>query len=459
MSTILVIDDEENIRQVMEQVLTDEKYNCFTAKNGEDGLNILSIEPVDVVILDVWLPKIGGLELLEIIKKDYPEIEVIMISGHATINIAVKATKMGAVDFLEKPISLDKLLTMVGNAVQIKKLKTENKKLKSTLKRDCIIGESDKIKEIKTLIETAAHSDSRIFILGENGTGKELVAREIHNKSNRKTYPFIEINCAAIPENLIEDELFGHVAGAFTGAMNTRKGKFELAHEGTIFLDEIADMSLSTQAKVLRVLQELKFERIGSTESIEVDVRVISATNKNIKDEIQKGNFREDLFYRLNVIPFYIPALRERKSDIPILVNYFLKGLKPDSVKKIKTISNEAIEMFMNYDWPGNVRELKNVIERLNIMVNDLEIKREHIKKYLGDMQRQEKPVLLNNFENMNLNEAKDQFEKAFLMSILEKNNANITQTAKELGIYPSNLHSKLTKLGINVKELKNNGV
>ena len=327
---ILIVDDEENIREILKDILEDEKHTVFTAEDGNIAFDFFKKEKIDICFLDIWMPKIGGMDVLKKIKEEYQNIEVIMISGHAKIDQAVRATRLGAYDFLEKPLTMEKIIGIVKTIENNKNLNTNNRKIIEN-NFDSMIGDSLQMQSLKELIENAAKSDARILILGENGTGKELVAREIHKKSLRSNKPFVGVNCAAIPENLIESELFGSVKGAYTGSVSDRIGKFELVNGGTLFLDEIADMSLQTQAKVLRVLQEMKISKVGSTEVVSIDVRIIAATNKDIKEEIKKGNFREDLFYRLNVIPFYIPALRERKTDIPLLVQYFTKKY----VKKI----------------------------------------------------------------------------------------------------------------------------
>lgn len=446
---ILVIDDEENIREIISDILKDEKYNVFTAEDGIKGLDIISKEKIDICFLDVWMPNLGGIDVLKKIKQNYSDIEVIMISGHAKINLAVSATKLGAYDFLEKPITMEKIIGLVKTIENNKKEKSGKKYYEP----DKMIGNSPQMQEIIRLINTASLSDARIFILGENGTGKELVAREIHKKSLRKNTPFICVNCAAIPENLIEAELFGYVKGAFTGAISDRIGKFELADTGTLFLDEIADMSLATQAKVLRVLQEMKINKIGDTKTKNIDVRIIAATNKDIKEEIKKGNFREDLFYRLNVIPFYIPPLRERIEDIVLLLDYYLEKISKENNIEKKIFTADAIEYLKKYPWPGNIRQLRNIVERLLIMIPQKEITLSDVKKHL-----ESDTILIKHNDNSskydeyNLNTAVDEFEKDFIEKKLKENDYNITKTAKALGIYPSNLYFKIHKLGITIK-------
>ncbi len=454
MNTVLIIDDEPGIRTVLTDILEDEKYTVLSAGDGFEGLSILKEKAVDVVYLDIWLPNMGGIDVLKKIKDEYPETEVIVISGHANIDIAVKAVKLGAFDFLEKPLSLEKIVTATANAVKLESLKKENTYLKDSLfMEDRIIGESAGIKKIWERIHQSAPSDAKILITGDNGTGKELIARAIHRYSTRAEHPFVEVNCAAIPDTLLESELFGHEKGSFTSAVSRRKGKFELAHTGTLFLDEIADMSLSAQAKVLRAIQEMKFERIGGEQSITVDVRIIAATNKNIQEEITKGRFREDLYYRLNVVPIHVPSLKERTEDIKLLIDYFMDrfNLTPDEPSK--TISSEGLETLKNYSWPGNIRELKNFIERINIMTDENVIQKDTVIHFLNEtIGTDEKDTSFKEFDDMKLNEAKELFERTFLIRKLEKHKYNISRTAENLGIYPSNLHGKIKKFGIEIK-------
>ena len=450
---ILVIDDDKLIRKVITELLESEGHTVLSAEDGYTGFNILSKERIDVCFLDLWMPKIGGIETLQKIKEDFPDAEVVMISGQGNINVAVKATKLGAFDFIEKPFSTDSLLNVIKNIIQNKK---NNSKALRITDNEILIGVTPQIQYVRKLIENAAKSDARIFISGENGTGKEIIAKEIHSKSLRVNKPLVSINCAAIPENLIESELFGYVRGAFTGASGNKIGKFESADTGTLFLDEIADMSLATQAKVLRVLQEMRVTKIGDSEQKKVDVRVISATNKDINGEIKNGRFREDLFYRLNVIPFYLPALRERREDIPLFINHFIKKLSEENNLETKKISGDAMNFMMGYSWPGNVRQLRNIVERLIVMVDENTITRDDVKKYLN-LEAIEKPVIFDNkYENYKLNAAKDEFEKDFIEKKLVENKFNISKTAKTLGIFPSNLHSKINKLGINLEKIKN---
>jgi two-component system nitrogen regulation response regulator NtrX len=453
MNHILVIDDESGIRTVLRDVLEDEGYQVSLAEDGLQALESLKEHAIDLVLLDVWLPQKGGIDVLREIKESWPETEVVVISGHANISMAVQAVKIGAFDFLEKPLSLEKTITVVQNALKLKDLRSENKNLKTSIFiEDEMIGSSPPMRQVRELIEQSAASDSRILILGENGTGKELVARLVHMKSKRRSGPFVEVNCAAIPESLIESELFGHEKGAFTNALSQRKGKFELAHNGTLFLDEIADMSLSTQAKVLRVTQELKFERIGGEESISVDVRLIAATNKNLEEQIQTKKFREDLYFRLNVIPIHVPPLRERLEDLENLLAYFMRKFKRPAQAEPKTLTKDAVEELRNYHWPGNIRELKNFVERVNIMVESREISKETVKQYLVRKTSGDAKLNFDDYNQMKLNDAKDEFEREFIIAKLRENNYNISQTAQSLGIYPSNLHGKIKKFGIQIE-------
>jgi two-component system nitrogen regulation response regulator NtrX len=454
MSTILVVDDEQGIRAVLRDVLQDEGHRVLVAEDGIQGLQVLAGEQVNLVILDVWLPNMGGIDVLREIKKEYPDIEVVVISGHANIKVAVQAVKMGAFDFLEKPLSLDKTITVVANALKFENLRKENRSLKDSLFiEDEMIGSSPEMEKVRSLIDQSAKSDSRILILGENGTGKELVAKEIHRRSHRANGPFVEVNCASIPETLIESELFGHEKGAFTNAISRRKGKFELADNGTLFLDEIADMSPATQAKVLRVIQELRFERIGAEESIAVNVRLIAATNKDIEKEIEEGRFREDLYFRVNVIPIFVPPLRDRISDLAPLLTYFMRKFKRDSEAEPRKISKSARTLLRGYLWPGNIRELKNFVERVNIMTEERTISSESVQRYLTFKPVRGNHRLLSRFDDMKLNDAKNAFEKEFLTKKLGENYGNITRTSEILGITPSNLHNKIKKYGIELKK------
>ena len=456
MSSILIIDDEPGIWTVLSDILEDEQYDVHTAADGYQGLAILRDRPVDLVILDVLLPNMGGIDVLKEIKKEYPDIEVVVISGHASIDIAVKSVKLGAFDFAEKPLSMEKTINLVRNALRFEDLRKENENLKNSLFLDDeMIGVSAAMQQIWARIDQSAGSDAKILIYGENGTGKELVAREIHRRSTRVDKPFVEVNCAAIPDSLIESELFGHEKGAFTSAVNMRKGKFELADGGTLFLDEIADMSLSAQAKVLRAIQELQFERVGGEKSISVDVRLIAATNKDMPGEIAAKKFREDLYFRLNVVPIEVPPLRERIEDLDPLIEYFMAKFDAKHDSAPKKISPMGVEKLKQYQWPGNIRELKNFVERINIMAEGREISAETVALYLGEnnSRRSESSGLLGKFQEMKLHDARNEFEKSLIEARLRDHAFNIARTAESLGIYPSNLHGKIRKLGINAKK------
>ena len=455
MESILIVDDEKSIRDSLTGILQDEGFLPIPVESGEAAIEKISEEKPDLVLLDIWMPGLDGMETLTRIRDIYPEQVVIMMSGHGTIETAVRATKLGAYDFIEKPLSLEKVLLCIQNAVKINLLVEENRELKAQIgKEHEMIGDSRAIRELKAQIKIAAPTSGWILITGENGTGKELVARAIHHNSHRHDKPFVEVNCAAIPEELIESELFGHEKGSFTGATTQRRGKFDQANQGTLFLDEIGDMSLKTQAKVLRILQERKFERVGGNKTIEVDVRVIAATNKDLEKEITKGTFREDLYYRLNVIPFHVPPLRERRSDIPLLATHFLEYFCSKESRETKALDREAMQAIMNYAWPGNVRELKNLIERLVIMSPGNTITPAQLPQAICDRRltadRQPSPISLtvDNFRT-----AKEEFEKEFLLQKLEENEWNISRTAETIEIERSNLHRKIKAYGIELKK------
>jgi two-component system, NtrC family, nitrogen regulation response regulator NtrX len=456
MKSILIVDDEASIRESLKGILQDEGFSTLFAQGGEEGLKIIRDESPDLVLLDIWMPGIDGMETLRRIREDHPEQLVIMMSGHGTIETAVKATKLGAYDFIEKPLSLEKVLLCIQNAVKVAALVEENRALKAKLAREHeIIGTSAPMRQLKEQIAIAAPTSGWVLITGENGTGKELVARAIHQLSRRRLKPFIEVNCAAIPEELIESELFGHERGAFTGATTQRKGKFDLAHEGTLFLDEIGDMSLKTQAKVLRILQEHKFERVGGNRTIEVDVRVIAATNKDLDTEISRGAFREDLYYRLNVLPFHVPLLRERAEDIPLLASHFLDYFCSKESRAPKRLTDKAMEMLQNYPWPGNVRELKNIIERLVIMTAQQEITELQLPAVIRNRQE---PTVRSPFvsavgESESFREAREEFERDYILQKLEENDWNVSRTAEMIGIERSNLHRKIKAFGIELKK------
>jgi two-component system nitrogen regulation response regulator NtrX len=380
MTNILIIDDEPGIRKTLASILEDEHYQVYTAEDAVIGMELLGRQAVNLIFLDVLLPNLGGLEALERIKEKWPDIEVVVISGHANVDMAVRAVKLGAFDFLEKPLSLDKVLTVCRNALTVQNLREENQNLKKKHRtEDNFIGHSPAIEKVRELIRQAAASDARILITGENGTGKELAARAIHRLSTRTDKPFVEVNCAAIPDTLIETELFGHEKGAFTDAVSARKGRFEMADQGTLFLDEIGDMSLAAQAKVLRAIQDQKIERIGGEKTIETDVRIVAATNKNLEQECQTGRFRQDLFFRLNVIPIHIPSLRERIEDISLMLYHFLNELGMEKPE----LEENALKLLNSYPWPGNVRELKNLAERIAVMNDGKVLKTDFLREML----------------------------------------------------------------------------
>lgn len=434
---VLIIDDEEGIRESLTGIFEDEGYTALTASSGEDALNILKEQSADLILLDVWLPGIDGIQTLKTIKDLKPDLPVIMISGHANIEHAVNATRMGAYDFLEKPLSLERVLLVSKRALEKRTLEMEYKSLRQDLvKKWRLIGNSQKMKHLTEQMEMAAKSNSRVLILGESGVGKEVIAHVLHENSSRADKPFIEMNCAAIPQELIESELLGHEKGSFTGAFERKKGKFELADEGTLFLDEVGDMSLSTQSKVLRVIETQEFQRVGGSKNIKVDVRIIAATNKELLEEVKKGNFRKDLLYRLNVIPIEVPPLRERKEDIPELIEYFLEYFAVEYGQKPKKINADGLKILEVYDWPGNIRELRNVIERLVIMTPSNTITSKNI--IIGGVARSDY------FAFTTLKEARDSFEKDFIMKKLGENNWNISKTAEILDIERSNLHRKI---------------
>lgn len=442
---VLIVDDEENILISLSSILEDEGYAVKTCPDAECALKTLEKEEFDVAILDVWLPKMDGLKLFEIMKEQKREEEVIFISGHSTIEQAVRATKIGAFDFLEKPLSLERVIVAVKNACKKKELLEKENIFKSELKSDVeIVGESQSMLKLKEQIKIIAPSDGRVLIYGENGTGKELAARSIHQLSPRANEPFIEVNCAAIPSELIESELFGHRKGSFTGAIENKKGKFLLANKGTLFLDEVGDMSLMTQAKVLRALEEQKIEPVGASEQIKVDVRVIAATNKDLEKEIKEGKFREDLFYRLNVIFIKLPPLRERNGDIPLLFNYYLDYYSKKYKKEKKRLSAQASRALMECPWHGNVRELKNLAERVIIMHRGEEIFEEDLFLKPSNEQRSSFKM----YEGT-LKEAREAFEKDYILKVLNDNQGNIAKTAEILGIERRHLYRKLSALKI----------
>lgn len=454
--TILVVDDEKDIRTSLTGILEDEGYQVMTSASGVEALESARQDLPDLVLLDIWMPGMDGLETLEKLKALFPQLVVIMISGHGTIETAVRSTKLGAFDFIEKPLSLDKVLITVSNALAMRELKVENEELKKSAGNEYeLVGNSAPIRLLREQIMRVAPTNASVLITGENGTGKELVARSIHYYSQRRDKPFIAINCAAIPEELIESELFGHERGAFTGAVAQKKGKFDLADGGTLFLDEIGDMSLKTQAKVLRILQERCFERVGGVRSVTVDVRIIAATNKNLEDEISQALFREDLYYRLNVVPFRVPSLRERADDISMLVPYFVGQLYHREGCEPKVFLPETLEMLCRYNWPGNVRELKNIIERILIMtpgrvISPADIPELHVE---NGTQALATPGDDGCAGLGTLREAREDFERSFIVQKLEENDWNISRTAEVIELERSNLHRKIKSYGIDVRK------
>jgi two-component system, NtrC family, nitrogen regulation response regulator NtrX len=444
-SYLLVVDDEAGIRESLTSILKDEGYQVAAVASGEEALARATSGDFDVVLLDVWLPGIDGLQTLSRIQAMQRPPAVIMISGHSTIETAVRATKLGAFDFIEKPLSLEKVVVLVRNAVQQRRLAEENLLLRNQLgQRYQVIGDSVPMKAMRQQIAVTAPTNGRVLIYGESGTGKELVARSLHAASLRSSGLFVEVNCAAIPEELIESELFGHAKGSFTGAAEDKIGKFQKADGGTLFLDEIGDMSLRTQSKVLRVLEEQRFEPVGSNQTVSADVRVIAATNKNLEQEITRGAFRQDLFYRLNVIPFYVPPLRDRKEDIAILARHFLNEFSSAYGKRTRELSDTAMDILLRYPWPGNVRELRNLVERLVIVCPHARIEPHHLPPELfrGVAESPEQPY-------STLHEARSAYEREFILRKLQEHRWNMTQTASALGLERSHLYRKMKSLGI----------
>lgn len=448
---VLVVDDEPGIRLSLCGVLEDDGYLCAAVDSGEACLEELARQPYDVVLLDVWLPGMDGLEALariqEIPPPDRPE--VVIISGHGTIETAVRATKLGAFDFIEKPLTIEKVSVVVKNAAQQRRLQLEVERLRDSERAPRIIGESVSMKALRQQLSLMAGTNGRVLIFGESGTGKELIAHAIHSLSLRSGEAFVEVNCAAIPEELIESELFGHRKGSFTGAQEDKTGKLQKADGGSLFLDEVGDMSLKTQAKVLRALEEQRFEPVGASQSIQVDVRVIAATNKNLEHEIERGNFREDLFYRLNVIPFYVPPLRERVEDIPLLADHFLKEFTTAYGRKPKELTAEAYRVLREYSWPGNVRELRNLMERIVIMNPQIRVDARHIPLNPARRAVFERP--LDRFGS--LQEVREAAERDYILKKLDEAKGNVTRTAELLGLERSNLYRKMRSLGIVPKE------
>ena len=470
--TVLVIDDEAEVRSSIAGVLRDEGYKVIAVADGAAAFEQLSKEQPDVILLDVWMTgptgekQQEGLDILGRIKTQYNDAIVVIMSGHGTIETAVKATKLGAYDFIEKPLSLEKLLVTLQNAFQLRDLSRENQNLRSRVaKQRAMVGESQTMLSLKQAIRRVAPTNSWVLITGENGTGKEVVAHSIHSLSSRYERPFVEVNCAAIPEELIESELFGHERGSFTGAHQLKRGKFELANGGTLFLDEIGDMSLKTQAKILRILQEQRFERVGGSQTIEVDVRVIAATNKDLDEQVRQNTFREDLYYRLNVVPFRVPALRERREDIPLIASHYFREFAGLGGSELKQLSPDAQKLFEGYHWPGNVRELKNTIERLVIFSDANMILADQILALMPHLAKTSLANAIGNYANPaqggmshmspagSLKDAKTEFEREFILRTLRENDWNVSKTAQTLGIERSHLHRKIKAYGIDAGE------
>ncbi|HTL62497.1 MAG TPA: sigma-54 dependent transcriptional regulator [Nitrospira sp.] len=463
-ASILVVDDEEAIVSSLSSILQDEGYEVSVAKSGGEALKSYMADPPDLMLLDIWMPDMDGLETLRRIKEIVPTAQVMVMSGHGSIETAVKAIKLGAYDYIEKPLSLENVTLRVKHALEQYRLEEENRSLRTKVQRKFeLVGQSAAMQQLRQLIDTAGPTNSRVLVGGENGTGKELVARAIHLQSPRADRPFVAVNCAAIPETLIESELFGHEKGSFSGATSMKRGQFEQADGGTLFLDEIGDMSLNTQAKVLRALQEQQFTRVGGTKLLKVDVRVLAASNKDLLKEIEKGAFREDLYYRLNVVPIVVPPLRERREDIPLLIRHFMKLHAEEQGLRIKEVTPEAMNVFQQYDWPGNIRELRNLIERLMIMVPGNVIDVGQATSSLqarpsgaapataaGPAQPAVSPLFSQPFDS--LRDARNAFEKEYIARKLREHHWNISRTAEDLKIERSHLHRKIKLLDVEMR-------
>jgi len=462
-ASILVVDDEEAIVSSLSSILQDEGYEVSVAKSGTEALKSYTADPPDLMLLDIWMPDMDGLETLRRIKEIVPNAQVMVMSGHGSIETAVKAIKLGAYDYIEKPLSLENVTLRVKHALEQYRLEEENRSLRTKVQRKFeLVGQSPAMQQLRQLIETAGPTNSRVLVGGENGTGKELVARAIHLQSARADRPFVAVNCAAIPETLIESELFGHEKGSFSGATSMKRGQFEQADGGTLFLDEIGDMSLNTQAKVLRALQEQQFTRVGGTKLLKVDVRVLAASNKDLLKEIEKGTFREDLYYRLNVVPIVVPPLRERRDDIPLLIRHFMKLHAEEQGLRTKEVTPEAMAVFQQYEWPGNIRELRNLIERLMIMVPGnvidaaqatltLQVKAPGtIAAATPAVQTAASPLFTQPFDS--LRDARNAFEKEYIGRKLREHHWNISRTAEDLKIERSHLHRKIKLLDVEMR-------
>jgi two-component system nitrogen regulation response regulator NtrX len=462
-ASILVVDDEEAIVSSLGSILQDEGYEVAVAKSGVEALKIYTVDPPDLMLLDIWMPEMDGLETLRRVKELVPTAQVMVMSGHGSIETAVKAIKLGAYDYIEKPLSLENVTLRVKHALEQFRLEEENRSLRTKVQRKFeLVGQSPAMQQLRQLIDTAGPTNSRVLVGGENGTGKELVARAIHLQSARADRPFVAVNCAAIPETLIESELFGHEKGSFSGATSMKRGQFEQADGGTLFLDEIGDMSLNTQAKVLRALQEQQFNRVGGTKLLKVDVRVLAASNKDLMKEIEKGTFREDLYYRLNVVPIVVPPLRERREDIPLLIRHFMKLHAEEQGLRTKEVTPDAMAVFQQYEWPGNIRELRNLIERLMIMVPGNVIDGAQASMTLQvkapgagaaatpAVQTAASPLFTQPFDS--LRDARNAFEKEYIARKLREHHWNISRTAEDLKIERSHLHRKIKLLDVEMR-------
>jgi len=463
-ASILVVDDEEAIVSSLSSILQDEGYEVSVAKSGAEALKTYMADPPDLMLLDIWMPDMDGLETLRRIREFVPTAQVMVMSGHGSIETAVKAIKLGAYDYIEKPLSLENVTLRVKHALEQYRLEEENRSLRTKVQRKFeLVGQSPAMQQLRQLIDTAGPTNSRVLVGGENGTGKELVARAIHLQSARADRPFVAVNCAAIPETLIESELFGHEKGSFSGATSMKRGQFEQADGGTLFLDEIGDMSLNTQAKVLRALQEQQFTRVGGTKLLKVDVRVLAASNKDLMKEIEKGAFREDLYYRLNVVPIVVPPLRERHEDIPLLIRHFMKLHAEEQGLRMKEVTPEAMNVFQQYEWPGNIRELRNLIERLMIMVpgNVIDVAQATTSLQVkphgavpaatnATIQPVVNPLLTQPYDS--LRDARNAFEKEYIGRKLREHHWNISRTAEDLKIERSHLHRKIKLLDVEMR-------
>lgn len=451
--TICLVDDEPGILKTLSELLEDEGYQVTSAKSGMDALDVIRQDPPDLVFLDIWMPDLDGLEVLKRVRQQFPHMLVIVMSGHGSIETAVQATKLGAYDYLEKPLDSEKITILVRNALHQRKLEEENLNFRIQVERHLqLVGDSSVMNKLREQIAAAAPAHSRVLIFGENGTGKELVARSIHRQSMRHQRPFVEVNCAAIPETLIETELFGHERGAFTGAVAQKRGKFDSADGGTLFLDEIGDMSLATQAKLLRVLQEQQFTRVGGNKLIKVNVRVIAASNKDLRQEIEKGNFREDLYYRVNVLPIEVPPLRARREDIPTLTRHFLKIHAEEQGVKLKEITAGALNVLARHDWPGNIRELRNQVERLMIMVPTTQIDVADVLPFMPGSPAGSVTWVSPTEAYDSLRDARRAFERNYIARRLQENGWNVSKTADDLKIERSHLHRKIKSLNVELR-------